>query len=207
MISFGQEKIFQLNFCGELAPEGKERRQLSPGDLVNREGYWVGRKEGGSGGGRHVCGAVAALAEIVDGLSDISVLEGGREGDAFPALDRTGGGPGWQMLGAVVALLLVLPPGHVQQPSRVVLGLACHTCCSSSRPRSIFTTPSFPLQAAQESSVWQYFHYSLVPTLSSSAEWRLAESARLVLAVLSPLPRGHCRLPTRGVYYLCRGLG
>lgn len=47
----------------------------------------MGRKEGGSGGGRHVCGAVALLAEIVGGLS---VLEGGREGDAFPVLDRAG---------------------------------------------------------------------------------------------------------------------
>lgn len=55
----------------------RTRKTVITTKRLREPGGGIGWGEGGSGGGRHVCGTVAVLAEIVDGLS---ALEGGREG-------------------------------------------------------------------------------------------------------------------------------
>lgn len=71
--------------------ERKRKTTVAAGEHFELWEEEVGQRweKGGNGGNRRACGVVAALAGVARRLS---VLDGGEEDDASPALGRAGGG-------------------------------------------------------------------------------------------------------------------
>jgi len=92
MVSFDQGKIFELSFCGGLAPEGGGKAAITTGDLVGQgvDVRWGERREAAAAADMFwsccsPCGNSAWVTHIGRG----------KESDVFPALDRTGSGRCW----------------------------------------------------------------------------------------------------------------